>query len=166
MCLQFHINFVWLTFTVYMWLRCSVTGRWAWYFSTCSQYAQIAQYLNTFVRVVSLVWQGAVWLGAGHGTFFYIYTTCIIPEYSYTFVYYQHWCDLGAVWLGAGRDTQTFLAAYTTCSLSSDSPAKIFQFLSREELKLWVWGERASVELPYLSIFENFNSSHDRTWNF
>ena len=106
-----------------MWLRCSLTGRWAWYFSTYSQYAQIAQYLNTFVRVVSLVWQGAVWLGAGHGTF-YVFTICIIPEYSYTFVYYQHWCDLGAVWLGAGRDTQTFLAAYTTCSLSSDSPAK------------------------------------------
>ena len=62
--------------------------------------------------------------------FFYIYTTCIIPEYSYTFVYYQHWCDLGAVWLGAGRDTQTFLAAYTTCSLSSDSPAKLLKISS------------------------------------
>ena len=61
---------------------------------------------------------------------FYIYTKWIILEYSYSFVYYQHWYDIGAVWLGAGRDTQTFLAAYTTCSLSSDSPAKLLKISS------------------------------------
>ena len=121
-----------------MWLRCSVTRRWACYFSTFSQYAQIAQYLNTFVRVVSLVWQGAVWLGAGHGTFLHVHN-------MYNIWILQHFCVLSAL-------------VRLRCSVTgrwawyADFSGSLHHLLSLLRLTC--------------QTFKNFKSCHERNWNF